>query len=561
MQNTSKIFFLGTILLFFFVPFVSAKEKYVTPDEIVPILDEIDRLNKRLDELDLQQESEKLSEEDQRALDFLKQDMDELTEILERVETKSIVDRLEIGAEIRTRIDWYTFLGHDNIPFTDHPTGKKLSENVRMQPSNRFRLNLRAQISNNLKFTSRLTMMRRWSDDDFNVYPDVNFLNTTRVSGNLNLKVERAYVDYFFEPSDLFPMAFTFGRLPSTDGLPTDLIENTPRKSTYPAIAYNVESDGLGLSLDLEPLTHMPDTAARMIAVLRYDDHEQYFMGTKLSDKKGVYRVDEQAMDPVYFLVFQLESHFPDFFGGMMAILNVLYIPQAPKPDFRYNDDLAPFYADDGLLFTQGDDSLGYLTKYTLFLESKQFFGYNFDWFAGLSYLKTHATSATEFMLDPGALGLPEDPLPAREAYNLLKNYGPSYAAQLQALENAPTPIGLLNNDGKSDHDAHCIHVGARIDLSVPFKQNPKFGIEYNHGSQYWSNFGQGSEDPLQKLATRGEAWDFYLLQPISRFFMVRFGHTVTRHDYDQNLSFYYGEPLAIDHKITNTYLLMDAKF
>jgi len=562
MQHPSNVIFLGIlILLFVFEPVVSAREKYVTPDDIVPILDEIDRLNKRLNELDQQQKSEKLPEKDQQLLDFLKQDMDELSEILERVETKSIVDRLEIGAEIRTRIDRYSFRGHDNIPFTNHPQGKKLYERIHMQPSNRFRLNLRAQISDNLKFTSRLSMLRHWSDDDFCVYPNVNFLNSTRVPGNLNLKVERAYVDYFFEPHELLPMAFTFGRLPSTDGLPSDLRENTPRKSTYPAIAYNVESDGIAFSLDLEPMTNIPKTSARLIGSVRYDDNEQYFMGKKISDKRGVYRVDEDAMDPIYFLVFQLESHIPDFFGGLLAIMNVLYIPQAPKPDFRYSDELAPFYANDGLLFTQGEDSLGYLTKYTLFIESKEFFGFNFDWFAGLSYMKTHAKSSVEFMLDPAELGLPGDPIPARDAYNLLKNYGANYAAQLKTLENAPTPIGLLNNDGKSDHDAHCIHIGGRIDVPVPMKQCPKFGIEYNHGSQYWTNFGEASEDPLHKLATRGEAWDFYLLQPISRFFMFRIGHTVTRHDYDQNLSFYYGEPLAIDHKITNTYLLMDAKF
>jgi len=562
MQDPLKIIYLGIITFFVAMSLsVSANEKYVTPEEIMPILDEIDRLEKRLDELDQQQETEKLPEDSQRLLKYLKQDMDELTEVLERVETKSIVDRLEIGSEIRTRIDWYSFRGHDNIPFTNYPLGNNLHERVHMQPSNRFRLNLRAQISDNLKFTSRLTMQRHWSDDDFPVYPNVNFLNATRVPGNTHLKVERAYVDYFFEPHEMLPIALTFGRLPSTDGLPTDLRDNTPRKSTYPAIAYNVESDGIGLSLDLEPMTNMPKTAARLVFSLRYDDHEQYFLGTQLSDKQGVYRIDEEAMDPVYFIVFQLESHIPDNFGGCIAMMNFLYLPQCPKPDFRYDNNLAAFYANDRLLFTQGNDSLGYLYKYTFFIESKEFFGFNFDWFAGLSYLKTHGTSAVQFMLDPGKLGLPYAPVPAREAYNRFASLSPNHAAQLKELQNAPTPIGLLNNDGTSDHDAHCIHIGGRFDVPLPISHPPKLGIEYNHGSQYWANFGEASEDPLHKLATRGEAWDLYLLQPVSRYFMLRFGHTVTRNDYDQNLSFYYGEPLAIDHQITNTYLLLDAKF
>ena len=552
------------IILVVFVPFTFAEKKYVTPEDILPILDEIDALNKRLDELTQKKDEKKLPDSSQKLLDLLKKDMDELSEVLERVETKSIVDRLEIGAEIRTRLDWYTFKGHDNIPFTNHPAGKLLNEHINLQPSNRFRLNLRANISNNLKLTSRLVMFRHWSDDDFPVYPDVNFLNTTRIPGDINLKVERAYVDFFFEPIDKLPMALTFGRMPSTDGLPTDLRENTPRKSTYPAIVFNVESDGFALSIDLEPLTHIPQFAMRSAYAMRYDDKEKYFLGKKLSDKQGIYRIDDLAMDPVSFYMVQFESHIPHFFGGLLAIMNVLYIPKAPRPDFRYNEELESFYDKTGLLFTTGEDNLGSLIKYTLFVESKEFFGYNFDWFIGCSYVKTHAKGATEFMLDPRVIGQPFDPLPAREAYvqykTMLEN-NPNFEVQYQALQNAPTPIGLLNDDGVSDHDGHIIHVGIRIDLPLKLDDCPKLGIEYNHGSQYWINFGDGSEDPLHKLSTRGEVWDVYLLQPISRYFMFRLGHTVTRHDYDQNLSFYYGEPLAIDHKVTNTYFLMDAKF
>ncbi|MBF0452108.1 MAG: DUF3373 family protein [Candidatus Magnetomorum sp.] len=567
MQHLFRRFLSGMIILFVLSgTFALAKEKYVTPEDIIPILDEIDALNKRIDALYQKHDEKKLPEASQRLLDLLKKDMAELSEVLERVETKSIVDRLEIGAEIRTRLDWYTFRGHDNLRFTNEPTTRKLHEQINLQPSNRFRLNLRANISDNLKFTSRLVMLRHWSDDDFPVYPDVNFLNTTRVPGDINLKVERAYVDYFFSPLEKLPMAFTFGRLPSTDGLPTDFRENTPRKSTYPAIAYNVESDGLGFSLDLEPLTHLPQTAARFIFSLRYDDNEKYFMGKLLSEKSGVYRVDEESMDPIHFCVFQLETHIPDFFGGLLAIFNVLYIPKAGKPDFRYTDELAAFYDDDPFLGTQGEDSLGYLTKYTLFVESKELLGFNFDWFAGISYMKTHAKGALEFMVYPREAGQPFDPVPARQAYENFdvlvneKGFG-ELASVYDTLKNSPPPIGLLNYNGFSDREGHCIHVGGRANLPLKIKNCPKVGIEYNHGSKYWMNFGEASEDPLHKLSTRGEVWDFYILQPISRYFMLRIGHTVTRHDYDQNLSFYYGEPLVVDHNVTNTYFLMDAKF
>jgi len=562
MIHPFKILFLGIMLFVFSTIFVLAQDQYISPEELMPLLNEIDQLNQKLEQLEKDTASEEMPEDSQQLLNYLKQDMEELNDILERAEKKSLVDKLHINSEIRTRMDWYSFRGHDQSQ------GKNLHERVHMQPSNRFRLNLRASISDNTKFTSRLTMFRHWSDDDLNVYPDINFLNTTRVSGDVTLKVERAYVDVFLNAESRLPMAITFGRLPSTDGFPTELRENTPRKSTYPAMAYNVESDGIGLSLDLEPLTHISRAAARFVVAIRYDDHEQHFlgMGKQLTDTRGIYRVDEKGMKPIHFSVFQLEGYFPGVFGGLQAIFNILHVPKASRPDLRYEETLTAFYDDDPLLFTRGDDSLGNFTKYSLFLECKKIMGFNLDWFAGVSYLKTHATSATEFMLDPRELALSVDdqeqyqePVSAKEAYHLFQDY--LEAHEINALKYAPYPIGLLNNDGQSDHDAHCVYMGGR--LKLPFSKSfcPLLGVEYNHGSRYWLGLGDASEDPLQKLATRGEVWDFYLLQPVTRHLIFRLGHTVTRHDYDQSLSFYYGEPLDVDHKITNTYVLVDARF
>jgi len=272
-------------------------------------------------------------------------------------------------------------------------------------------------------------------------------------------------------------------------------------------------------------------------------------------------------MKPIQFCVLQFETNFPNFFGGLLAIFNILHIPKTQSPEFRYNEELAVFYDEtDGnnLLYATDHGSLGYLTKYTLFIESKKFFGFNFDWFVGLSYMKTHAKSAHQFMFNPRELGQSFDPIPAHLAFDQFKNLiekNPTYAAQYQALQNVPPPIGLLNNDGVSDHDGHVIHVGGRINLPLKIKNCPKFGIEYNHGSRYWGNFGNASEDPLNKLSIRGEVWDAYLLQPISRYFLFRLGHTVARHDYEEPFNYYYGEPMPIDHKVTNTYFLMDAKF
>ncbi len=86
---------------------------------------------------------------------------------------------------------------------------------------------------------------------------------------------------------------------------------------------------------------------------------------------------------------------------------------------------------------------------------------------------------------------------------------------------------------------------------------NPKFGIEYNYGSKYWTDTNQGSEDPLNKLNTRGYAWDFYYIQPINKILSARLGYTWLRQEHPDLGD----EDVRYMNRITNTYLLLDAKF
>jgi hypothetical protein len=70
--------------------------------------------------------------------------------------------------------------------------------------------------------------------------------------------------------------------------------------------------------------------------------------------------------------------------------------------------------------------------------------------------------------------------------------------------------------------------------------------------------FNNASEDPLHKLNVNGHAWDFYYLQPISKNFNLRVGYTFLHNNYFNQ---YISKVQDIDEKITNTYLLLDAKF
>ncbi len=171
------------------------------------------------------------------------------------------------------------------------------------------------------------------------------------------------------------------------------------------------------------------------------------------------------------------------------------------------------------------DDELGSVIKATIFLEAQRFLGSRFDWFAGFSRMRTKANGKSVYRIGP-----------------------------------VKTSFGFLNSNGEDDHSAYAWQLGFRYTVPASFLNEPKFGVEFNRGSRYWWGINYGSEDPLSKLAVRGYVWDFYYLQPVSRYFSVRIGLTMVQYYYNRSGSMM-NEPGRIDETVRNTYFLMDAKF
>ncbi|MCP4713806.1 MAG: DUF3373 domain-containing protein, partial [Deltaproteobacteria bacterium] len=373
-------------------------------------------------------------------------------------------------------------------------------EEVHALMSNRFRLNLKAKINKNLQFHGRLTMYKNWMDNDYSDFLD--YRASRRPSDN-DLNVERAYVDYFFKLHDKLPMALSFGRLPMADGLPTDFRENTPRKATFPSLAYDTEGDGIGLSIILDKLTGLNNSAFRFIYMRVNDDNE-----------RSLYRTSELDLEEANYYIAQFETMLPGkYLKDILFIVNFIALPDIPSMDLTGQ----------GLRPIDLPESMGDMWYLTTFMQAKRFLGTNFDWFCGFSYfdLDTHG--------GPVQYGL--GPIPINVTFN--------------------------NNDNYSEKSATAYHVGFRYNIPIDFLNVPKFGVEYNHGSKYWMGNTGASEDPLNKLSTRGYAWDFYYIQPINRNLTLRLGHTLVRNRYKMGMS----GPDHVKQKIKNTYLLLDAKF
>jgi len=84
----------------------------------------------------------------------------------------------------------------------------------------------------------------------------------------------------------------------------------------------------------------------------------------------------------------------------------------------------------------------------------------------------------------------------------------------------------------------------------VPVGEDGKFGIEYNHGSQYWRPFDY-AEDTLagSKLATRGSAIESYFTYQLTKALSAQLRYTKMDYDYTGSNGFFAsgGTPFKID--------------
>ena len=112
-------------------------------------------------------------------------------------------------------------------------------------------LSMESKINDNTKFTGRLAMYKNWSDSS-----GVNLTDSAegrKPVGSSELFVERAYVDYKVNNN----IALTIGRQPSSDGPGMSLVNNTKRKSTYPALLFDGATDGIVATVKLSPKSSM----------------------------------------------------------------------------------------------------------------------------------------------------------------------------------------------------------------------------------------------------------------------------------------------------------------
>jgi len=486
-----KILFAPALVLTFLGTALAAPEMVTLPaSDYKAILEQLKTLQTRVETLEHQSPTTKATSA--AMPNKLAKDVELIYDTLDEVETKTLKDRINLGAELRTRVDNFKVKNH--LYFSTGSTGTQESNDNSW--TNRFRLNLDADIQKNLKFTGRLTAYKNFADSDS---PNADVLgdsNNAHLPDGSNIKLDRAYVDWI--PSNMpIPLAITFGRHPSSEGPPFEIKENRKRQSTYPALLFDGEADGVVATIGLERYTGWKDSGIRFAWGKSYQDDDD--VNSYLDAPSGL---DDSNVFAAFF-----ETQIPGI-NDSLLVLSAL----------RANDLVADFTS----LGITPAANIGDIDLYGIHAQANKVMGSNFALFLSLGLDKTHPNGTT-------------------------MSYG-------------PYTMGLLNSDGTSSHSGWAVYTGLAYTIPSPRLNNPKIGFEYNHGSDYWFSFTSGSTELYNKLATRGDVYDIYYIQPFNDNLYARFGYTYA--DYDYALSGYHiGDFGDSEEKLRNAYFLMDCRF
>jgi Protein of unknown function (DUF3373) len=359
--------------------------------------------------------------------------------------------------------------------------------------TNRLRLNMDAEVADNVTFSGRLSMYKVWGDSTgvqvFNGQANTFNIDgtTTTVPNSDILRVERA----FFTWKDIagLPVYLSIGRRPSTGGPPLNLRQGEMRGGTPMGSLIDFQFDGLTAGWHINR-----NSTLRLCYGRGYESGfgngqvlDQPADRLKDADFLGVnwdiWSSDDMLVQTTIARAFNLT----DGFNGLIVLPNnpVTGQPVGAPVVMRFtpsanlgNMDIA------GLLVQRTDGP--------------------FDWFANFNYVKSRP-------------------------------------------HNVTTPFGGLFSDPFDtpvSHTGTMWYVGGRFTLP---NDNTMLGLEFNHGSKYYFNFTPSQDDIIApKTATRGDVVEAYVIQKVNRRFLVKLDYIDYSYEYSGS-GWQIGAPKKLD--------------
>ncbi len=359
--------------------------------------------------------------------------------------------------------------------------------------TNRLRLNMHADVAENVTFDGRLAMYKVFGDSTgvqvFSGQPTQMAIDGTTVGvpNSDILRVERAY--FTWKDIGGLPLYISIGRRPSTAGPPLHYRQDEPRGGTPMGSLIDFQFDGITIGYHLSE-----HSTFRLCYGLGYESgwgngevlklpQDRLDDATFLGINWDIWNSDDMQAQLTVARAFDVT----DGFNGFVVLPNnpvtgqpigapviMRYSPSANLGDI----DLA------GFVFSRRDGA--------------------FDWFVSFNYMKSHPNDVT-------------------------------------------TPFGGLFSDPfdtPESQDGTMWYVGGRYNFA---NGKTKLGLEYNHGSEYWFNFAPAQDDIIApKTNTRGDVWEVYLTHRISRRFIVKLDWIDYSWDYSGS-GWHLGAPKDLD--------------
>ncbi len=346
--------------------------------------------------------------------------------------------------------------------------------------TNRLRLDLSVKPTENTIAKVRLAYNKAWGMGDDYFGPHLFFPMKNNFTYGVKADDSRLYVDRaYFNINELFgkPIWISFGRRPTTHGVPQEIREGVERRDATPtAINIDVPFDGATIGYDygwgrirfcygrgFESGFKMPIDRAK-------DDVEFYGINWDIYDEGNKF---------LNFQAFKAQDIF-DFPSGELYMFNPafgMYMPASMKP----RTNLGDIY-EIGLTWTH---------------KKVNFFGLqDTDYFVslGMSIAEPRAIGEMPFGM---YLSNGSNTIPLTMYYTLLNG-----------MSMDPTQVK------KSTRTGYAVYAGIRF--PIPQVCGAKLGLEYNYGSKWWMPFHVGSDDPyMNKLSTRGHVAEIYWQQDL----------------------------------------------
>lgn len=453
--------------------------------------------------------------------DEMEQRVREAESRLDEVETASLLQRIRWSGDYRTVLATYQFEGPG-------PDGVVVDEANKEQWLHRLRLDARAQPLENLRFTGRLVMFKRYGTNLATAFPQDSA--ETRIPRDNALRLERAWLDWFITPK----LALSVGRISYSNGPPAQLKENlTSSDATWGLQMVDGEFETFDMTYQVNPNVLIRSFYASW-AFPRGDDlfSESLFLDEGVDNLRIIGgNIDVKSPSQGDYFV-QLGAYaVPQFRPFTLPIPDPTAVvpPGSPPPPFN-----------GGFLFPSAKpNSLGSYVNVSALALLQDIGGRGLDVFG----------SVAVGFLAPNGQGI---------SYPL----GPDGA-------NVPV-LGLASAspDEETTNTNLFAYAGFRFQLPIEAAKFPRVGFEYNYGSRYWISFASPTTDLANKLANRGHSYEGYWIQPINDYLFARFD--VLHIDTDFSGGFFgglapgtNGESTSpeVDRSLTVYSVLLDAQF